>query len=850
MVKRRHFLGSSLILAGGLFAGCGSSDSFPLSSAGSTGSATVPPTGNFQGRVNLSEVGGSGLSVLSAFADPGGVDTGGQFSTVVSQEFAQLLISVDSAGAARALGLSLPGQNSPLNGQLGALSSALLLCFMTGGILSSDPQEALQRLEKIQALGSFQALSDFVRLRLPNLSLAQIVQSAGFPALLQAVVDDWAARHLIQPKINPVEPSILNAYIGLNYSEDEPTPESNLNIANSKFRYVSLVRQNLGANDEFIDSPYRPVIQNVANSPNERNLLPPAIALSFGDLLTLQVGQPTEGFEPVNLAEKPSVQSVGYYVYGPGLPSLGLETFSEDIETLLRDSRAFSFSVLFLGLGPVLNLFAPLSRNFSDFGKQLFEGFSNGIAGGLDSSSLILAYSGGNRTDIIGAWSNFLLTAAGLGAALMSGPLAAAATVITSTLVATGVGFGLANLSLFVDTTTKLPMRQVVKIQAPGSTGLQKVATLPLSANDIPHQVVTNGAVLLSRFNGESEIGILELDGSFSKLVSDTANGASTSGYPAACVSTDLKLLAYGKTGGVAYKLLDVDGEIKLSSLPPSQSTVFSNAVPTYYTGGILEGEGGPWILCYATGYDSVQGNVMAAWLLNSQTEEIIDLDLSGLPRLNGIGSVRLPFLSMSSNGWLFGQYSQKLFYEDGSGIYIDGGGQYTAYISPASADPITKIAPVTNYRTILSYFGTFQHNRFGCYTSFGIVETFDDLSKLWRLTFNRSGDAQLDPDPTQSSTRQELLDPTRSISSLTLDDSNGLLTIRQYSEYLANSSSATVTFQDTTQNSEVDVTYLFGSSENRPITALGGRNFFAVTVESPNSEPIRSLYILRHGNG
>ena len=104
MVKRRHFLGSSLILAGGLFAGCGSSDSFPLSSAGSTGSATVPPTGNFQGRVNLSEVGGSGLSVLSAFADPGGVDTGGQFSTVVSQEFAQLLISVDSAGAARALG--------------------------------------------------------------------------------------------------------------------------------------------------------------------------------------------------------------------------------------------------------------------------------------------------------------------------------------------------------------------------------------------------------------------------------------------------------------------------------------------------------------------------------------------------------------------------------------------------------------------------------------------------------------------------------------------------------------------------------------------------------------------------
>ena len=451
--------------------GCGSDESSRLDFlTTSAGSSQAAPTSSFQGRINLNEVSGEGLRMLSAFAEPAEADNQGILSTTVSQTLAQLLVATDSNGKVRALGLSLLG--SPLSGQLGALSTALMLCFMTRGIVTVVPEQALERLNQLQALASFNALLNFVRQQLTSQTVETLVQNPSYSALLQAVVEEWATQNLIQPKIDAVDPTILNGFIGLEYGEDEPARNADLKIKNSKFRFVSVAHQNLDRNGAAVGDAFLPNIQNVANPPSERNLIPPAIGLSFGDIVTLSVGQPTEGFETLALTNTPEVREITYYIYGPGLSTLGLESFPTEVETLFQNSNAFEFSVVFLGLGPLLNFAGPLTSDLSRFTRALVDGITTLVSGLQDESGLFLAYSGGNSTDIAAAWSNFLLGLAGAGAALIAtGPLAPAAGIAAGVLLAQGIGFSLGNLALVVDTTTKLPMRQKVSIQAPGAVG-------------------------------------------------------------------------------------------------------------------------------------------------------------------------------------------------------------------------------------------------------------------------------------------------------------------------------------------------------------------------------------------
>lgn len=468
-MKRRYFLTSGVVLAGGFAIGCGSDESSRLAPP-SAGGSQAAPTNSFKGQINLSEVSGDGLRMLSAFAEPAVVDNQGRFSTTVSETLAQLLVATDSSGKARALGLSLLG--SPLSGQLGALSTALMLCFMTRGIVTVVPEQAVQRLNQLQALSSFAALLSFVRQQLTSQTVEALVKNSNYSALLQAVVGDWATQNLVLPKIDAVEPTILNGFIGLEYGEEEPARNADLKIKNSKFRFVSVAHQNLNRNGEAVGEPFLPTIQSVANPPSDRSLIPPAIGLSFGDIVTLSVGQPTEGFERLALTNAPEVREITYYIYGPGLSRLGLESFPPEVETLFQSSKAFEFSVVFLGLGPLLNFAGPLTSNLSRFTQELVDAITAPVSRLQDQSGLFLAYSGGNSNDIVAAWSNFLLGLAGVGAALITtGPLAAAAGIVGGVLLAQGIGFSVGNLALAADTTTKLPMRQKVSIQAPGAVG-------------------------------------------------------------------------------------------------------------------------------------------------------------------------------------------------------------------------------------------------------------------------------------------------------------------------------------------------------------------------------------------
>ena len=59
----------------------------------SNSSGDGPGLGNFQGRVNLDPVGGTGLNAVSVYSEPSRVGSDGRFATQVSVDGAQLLQS-------------------------------------------------------------------------------------------------------------------------------------------------------------------------------------------------------------------------------------------------------------------------------------------------------------------------------------------------------------------------------------------------------------------------------------------------------------------------------------------------------------------------------------------------------------------------------------------------------------------------------------------------------------------------------------------------------------------------------------------------------------------------------------
>ncbi len=174
---------------------------------GGCGGSVAPPASRIPaitpraaaGTVDRTEIGGAGLTIVSALAEPAGVAGAGAFATRVSDIGAQALFAVDSSGELRGVALSVPGgAGAAARATLAvdAETTALGLLFMVPGITALEPAEANERIAELRQYASFPAFVAFLRQHLPTAGLAGLNTDDGeYQELYEACVLEWMENH-------------------------------------------------------------------------------------------------------------------------------------------------------------------------------------------------------------------------------------------------------------------------------------------------------------------------------------------------------------------------------------------------------------------------------------------------------------------------------------------------------------------------------------------------------------------------------------------------------------------------------------------------------------------------------
>jgi hypothetical protein len=458
------------------------------------------------------------------------VDADGAFSTAVSGKTPQILIvaegSVRPQGVldlvidkVRAVALHIPGTSDFL--YIGAEMTAVSVVFLTFGILTLDPVEALARVSRIRSLPSFSAFREYVAAQLPVKTLGELGPDNTFQSLKQGVIDAYFTPEPIKAREFTEEEKEKLRLQGLIWADKGGLVGDGLPILfeNYGFRFVSVIRRELGAGDQELFTPVKPnLIGSLQPGDAPRNLLGGHNSLSWGSLFTDIATAPGGGKDYLDPGHSES-NTVEYWSYGPGrglgdqfqLPaSIPITEFGASSHTL----TGFFYFIL-----PLFDIFCGglgslALRGNAEVLAELFDLFlAPGFGGAAAAVQVDANYRTADAKGITSAWADFLaamvagvtswgtVMVAGVPAGeLVGGTLAAAAglELLAATLTVGGVVFALANFSVAVRHHLKLPMltRVPVKLKetdyelAYSTTALANISWMSLNRSG--HVAVTD----------------------------------------------------------------------------------------------------------------------------------------------------------------------------------------------------------------------------------------------------------------------------------------------------------------------------------------------------------------------
>ncbi len=278
------------------------------------------------GAVNGAEIGGTGLSVLSAHAPAAAVGEGGAFATRVSDIGAQVLFVVDASDELRAMALAIPGSNEPATAPatlvVDAESTALGILFLVPGVGSSEIEEAVARSAELREYASFKALVSHLKTALSAGGLIALNQPDGeLETLSGACVTEWLGNHpqlgssssalsTIAPpdaELQVHNPSPINQRerrIAVDLVDQAANARGNVKIENRSWSYLDVQRRT------FPDGK----VSSLTSCP--LGLLDGVRGASWGTLFYGGFGEATRSVtDPVDLAGNLWVE---YWFRGPG----------------------------------------------------------------------------------------------------------------------------------------------------------------------------------------------------------------------------------------------------------------------------------------------------------------------------------------------------------------------------------------------------------------------------------------------------------------------------------------------------------------------------------------------------
>jgi len=320
-------------------AGCG---------GGGGGTPNPPPSGTEQraGRINISEVGGTGLHIMTPEQDTTPVSNDGRFTTTVSNSRVQLLWAVDSSNQARAIGISLPtseGSSTTIL-QVDAESTALAMVLMTPGILAVLPNEVNDRLNEIRSLPSYPALVEVIRTKLRSMTLAELVRDESVQTAMEQCVNEWLGRSArsVANSRSQIQPGPPSARFAVTVRDESNLEAVVLRLENSGWRFVRVQRRELREGRELRVS----LVGNMAGMPG----------VTYGTLFSWTFAEPTTKDDSVNFLESDTVQ---YWIVGPGI-STGIQA-PPSIST--SDTDVLGITLLYYLVFPILDLLVGIIPN-------------------------------------------------------------------------------------------------------------------------------------------------------------------------------------------------------------------------------------------------------------------------------------------------------------------------------------------------------------------------------------------------------------------------------------------------------------------------------------------------------
>ncbi|MBS2034744.1 hypothetical protein JST97_07145 [bacterium] len=310
--RRRFIHGLGLGVASGLMVGCGSSDAGRSGLVGGNPTGSSTTTTPSSTTVNLNQIGGSPLRIVSGRQAPAGVDASGNVTVVTPDNAAQVLFAVDGAGNLRGLTIKIPGQSLSLD----AASTALALVFLVPGIMTTVPALAAQRATRLQASPSFNSLVQRLASLLPTNSVTSILPQ--IQTLLENVILE-ATGPIVTPKVFTGTQAITAKPGGLRITpgRELSAATGSFTINNGSFRYVSVVRQFFTARGTSAQSQRT----NLIGAPftSAVSVIGSANGYSVGNFATGQVGSASNARDDFSLLEhNPILEHVTYYLRGLG----------------------------------------------------------------------------------------------------------------------------------------------------------------------------------------------------------------------------------------------------------------------------------------------------------------------------------------------------------------------------------------------------------------------------------------------------------------------------------------------------------------------------------------------------
>ncbi len=220
--------------------------------------------------INISEIGGDNLKLISSRDDDSPLYNA-TFSTIVSRDYVQLLFVKDSKDELRALTLSLPDRSNTEVLQISNYSTALSLVFVSPGITTTNPGDALKTVDNIISLSSFDTFQNYLKSNLKSKSLNSIVLETTYNTLLSGCISEYFDAFSI--KSSEITKSDL--YWINDVALDEVNPPIKYELHNRALRCVNLIQRDLDQDEEEID--VRPILEGVGGGPT----------FSYGSLITL-----------------------------------------------------------------------------------------------------------------------------------------------------------------------------------------------------------------------------------------------------------------------------------------------------------------------------------------------------------------------------------------------------------------------------------------------------------------------------------------------------------------------------------------------------------------------------------